>query len=409
MSNDSVPRSSAVRILEQRLVSFTSLSALRVLQAVRQSEPVSRVELVKITGLSPAMITMVTGSLIERGLISEAGDTRQSRGRPRIRLTTNPDGGLVCGVLIHPEGMVDIEVANLVGQAVFTSTHTLGAHLFDPAFVDELATAIRQVCDDHAVDDRLLAIGVCPPTTIDGERGLVHWMAADGTLPKPTPLKAMLESRLDLPVFLDTRENVIARRERWHGDPDAGDDMAVITIGPGIGLGQYQGKALRFGAHGFNSEFGHMKVPLAAGNPCPCGGTGCLITVSSHYGILRMAKGAQSMLDPTLPQIRKEFEQVVDRACDGDSRLRELFNLAGRALGTAVANHVNLLDPANIVIVSEDERALELMRPGFLAQYAADLLPVFHDRAPVTLKADEPGSRVEGAIALVLDRLFGTT
>jgi predicted NBD/HSP70 family sugar kinase len=385
------------------------LSALRVLEAIRQREPVSRIELAKITGLSAAMVTMVTGSLIERGLVSEAGDTRQSRGRPRISLTTNPDGGLICGVMIHPEGVVDIEVANLAGQAVFTSSQKLVAHLFDPAFVDQLAAAIRRVCDDHTVDGRLLAIGVCPPTTIDGQRGLVHWMAADGTLPKPTPLKDMLESQLDLPVFLDTRENVIARRERWHGEPDAGDDMAVISIGPGIGLGQYNGKALRFGAHGFNSEFGHMKVPLAAGNPCACGGNGCLITVSSHYGILRMAKGVQSMLDPTLPQIRDEFEQIVEQATAGNHELQGLFDLAGRALGTAVANHVNLLDPARVVVVSENRRALNLMRPGFERQYATDALPLFREKVIVTLKADHPRDHVEGSIALVLDKMFGTS
>lgn len=395
--------------MEHALVSFTPLSALRVLEAIRQSEPVSRVELAKITGLSPAMITMVTGSLIERGLISEAGDTRQSRGRPRISLTTNPDGAFICGVMIYPEGVVDIEVANLAGQAVFTRSHKLKAHLFDPAFVDELAAAIRQICDVYPVDKRVLAIGVCPPTTIDGERGLVHWMAADGTLPTPSPLKELLESRLGLPVFLDTRENVIARRERWHGDPAAGDDMAVITIGPGIGMGQYHGKALRFGAHGFNSEFGHMKVPLAAGNPCPCGGTGCLITVSSHYGILRMAKGAKNMLDPTLPQIRDEFEEIVERATAGDPGLRDLFDLAGRALGTAVANHVNLLDPARVVIVSENRRALDLMRPGFERQYAADTVPLFREKVIVTLKADHPRDHVEGSIALVLDKMFGTS
>ena len=45
---------------------------LEVLKAIRRAEPVSRTELVKLTGLSSATISDITDELLQRGLLLEA-------------------------------------------------------------------------------------------------------------------------------------------------------------------------------------------------------------------------------------------------------------------------------------------------------------------------------------------------
>src|SRR5689334_12933394 len=60
--------------------------------------PLSRLELSRRCGVSPATMTNVVSELLEQGVITESGSKRSEGGRPHTLLTINPDYGAFVGI-----------------------------------------------------------------------------------------------------------------------------------------------------------------------------------------------------------------------------------------------------------------------------------------------------------------------
>ena len=64
----------------------------------------------------------------------------------------------------------------------------------------------------------------------------------------------------------------------------------MITLGTGVGAGIVVNGKILEGAHGAGGEVGHMALALDYGFECGCGLKGCLETVASATGVVRLAK-----------------------------------------------------------------------------------------------------------------------
>lgn len=143
------------------------------------------------------------------------------------------------------------------------------------------------------------------------------------------PVLAAFES-LGCPVHLDTDVNAAAIAEQRMGAAQGADPMLYVTVGTGIGVGVVvHGKPV----HGLvHPEMGHVLVPPLAGDPfdgaCPFHGR-CLEGVASGTALRARLGGTGG---ETLPDDH------------------ELFALAGRYLGLALANAVLTLSPRRIVV-----------------------------------------------------------
>ncbi|MGC8551728.1 MAG: hypothetical protein ACP5O7_02580, partial [Phycisphaerae bacterium] len=75
------------------------LNKVQVLNMVWHRQPISRAQIARETGLSPATVTRVAQSLIHREkLLMDVGKVRSSGGRPPIHVAINENQSLVIGV-----------------------------------------------------------------------------------------------------------------------------------------------------------------------------------------------------------------------------------------------------------------------------------------------------------------------
>lgn len=94
-------------------------------------------------------------------------------------------------------------------------------------------------------------------------------------------------------------------------------NACMITLGTGVGGGiVIDGKVLE-GCNGAAGEIGHMVIADDYNFECTCGLKGCLETVASATGIVRLAKFHYAQKQTALP---KEFsaKDVIDLARKGD-------------------------------------------------------------------------------------------
>lgn len=117
---------------------------------------------------------------------------------------------------------------------------------------------------------------------------------------KDVPIRSILEERLGKPVKIDNDANVAALGEVWSGAGKGIDHCVCYTLGTGVGGGIIINGRIVQGFSGLAGELGHMAViPDLEAIQCGCGKMGCLETVSSATGIIRMANDAVERGDRT--------------------------------------------------------------------------------------------------------------
>lgn len=199
------------------------------------------------------------------------------------------------------------------------------------AVVADMVAAIENLRQQLGTT-QLVGIGIGTPGFIIMEKGLI---TGSPNLPgfDNYPIRDEIERRLGAPVILENDANAAALGEKWMGAGRDVDDLVLLTLGTGIGGGVIVGGRVLHGFVGMAGELGHMTV-VPTGNPCGCGNTGCLEKHASATAVSAMAKLMGLGDDLT-------SEQVYRLAVEGNEKARTVFEMMGRALGTALANLVN--------------------------------------------------------------------
>jgi len=150
-------------------------------------------------------------------------------------------------------------------------------------------------------------------------------------------------------VILENDANVAGFGEKWLGAARDHEDMAMLTMGTGVGGGIVFGGKIWHGMNGMAGEFGHTTVE-PEGHPCGCGNRGCLEQYASATAVVRMAR--EAIAENAASQLARaahsdpEFsaKSIYNLAIQGDEDARRIFRRVGRALGIVLSGMVNALN-----------------------------------------------------------------
>jgi len=197
-------------------------------------------------------------------------------------------------------------------------------------------------------------VGIGVPGIIDMKTGMVR---ESPNLPgwSDYPVRDEIEKRLGAPVILENDANVAAFGEKWLGVGRQVGDMAMLTLGTGVGGGIVLDGKIWHGMTGMAGEFGHMTVD-PEGQPCGCGNRGCLEQYASATAIVRMAReaiaagDAPGLTKAAISDLELSAQEIYNLAIRGDEQAVWIFRKVGRALGIALAAMVNGLNLQMYVI-----------------------------------------------------------
>jgi glucokinase len=203
--------------------------------------------------------------------------------------------------------------------------------------------------------NRLIGIGIGAPGPVNAEDGSIEVAVNLGW--EHFPLQAILERETSLPVVVDNDANIAAIGEMWKGAGKGAKNLICVTLGTGVGGGIIVNGEVVHGVNGAGGEIGHMTSVPKDGAPCNCGKSGCLETVASATGIVRLAIEELASSN-SISQLRDYYEkhqtitakQVFDAANEGDELAKRVIHQVAYHLGLALANLANGLNPEKIVI-----------------------------------------------------------
>jgi glucokinase len=199
------------------------------------------------------------------------------------------------------------------------------------ATIDELARAGPRSTGVRAVG--LVVTGI-----VDERRGMaVH---SENVGWRNVPVRSLVEQATGLPVGFghDVRAGTLAE---WRMGAGRGlEDLVFVPVGTGVSAGiVLQGRLITGG--GYAGEIGHLDV--GHGEPCTCGGRGCVEALASAAAIARRYAAVSGR--PVAGA-----REVAERMVAGDPTARRVWDDATDALALALAWVSVVLAPQAILL-----------------------------------------------------------
>ena len=238
-------------------------------------------------------------------------------------------------------GLVNLD-SGRVEAMLITPTETQNS----ARFLNGIGEAIEQFKVKAAAEGATLAgIGIGVPGfvfadgMVDSTYGFLEFM-------EDYPLADLLTKQHDLPCLLDNDARVVALGEAVYGRGKGYKRVLVLTLGTGLGLGFTIGGKLD-GPLPFAHMGGHLTI-AATDTVCYCGKTGCLESLVSAAGVIRMAERlGWTQKYPELPLTAEAvFTQKQIGNPEADAIVQEYIGY----LRIGIDNYVNLYAPDIIVL-----------------------------------------------------------
>ncbi len=177
---------------------------------------------------------------------------------------------------------------------------------------------------DELISDEVLAIGIGVPSVVNLEKGIVYDVQHIPSW-KEVALKEILETKYQIPVFVNNDANCFALGEYYFGKGKGKTDMIGLTIGTGLGAGVISNKH------------------LLAGPNCGVGEFGMVDYLDHNYEYY--ASGQYFMHTYQI-----DGEQVFKLANAGDKQAQQYFAEMGTHLGNAIKLIMYTFDANYIVL-----------------------------------------------------------
>ncbi|WP_202081057.1 ROK family glucokinase [Caldalkalibacillus salinus] len=287
---------------------------------------------------------------------------------------------------------VKYALINTDGQIVYKSDAPTAKDAGGEGIIDQIDDLITSALSEMDYDrSQVHGVGIGVPGFVNVEEGYVYEAVNLGF--KDFAFKAELEGKTGLAVFLDNDANTAALGEMWRGSGEGTKDLLCITLGTGVGGGVILNGNIYHGHRGVAGEIGHYTIVTEGGAPCNCGKSGCIETIASATGIVRLAKEHLGDYPDSKLQGKSNIEakDVAQAAEDGDALARHVIKQAAEALGVMLGNYAVILNPEKIVIGGGVSKAGEVLFNPIREAYQKYGLPHLTghiDIAPATLGND---------------------
>lgn len=273
--------------------------------------------------------------------------------------------------------------------------------------VPSIVASINEHIERYGMSkEDFIGIGMGSPGTVDLQNGTVigaynlNWKTLQ-------PVKMLIEEGTGIPFAIDNDANVAALGERWKGAGENEDNMAFLTLGTGVGGGIVAEGNLLHGSVGAAGEVGHITVE-PDGYDCTCGKKGCLETVASATGVVRLARDyADQYAGESALKVAIDDGQLVtakdvfDFAKQNDALAVKVIDKVAFYLGLACGNIANILNPSTIVIGGGVSNAGEFLVEQVQNYFNTFTFPAIRSSCKIRLAQLGNDAGVIGASSLI--------
>lgn len=310
----------------------------RVLECIR-SQPISRIEISRQTGLTKSAVTMLTNEMISEGLLYELGFAEKTAnpGRTSILLDIVADYAYAIGVTLHRR-YIGVCISDLKLSCIAKTQRDIAFFTSADETVQWINSSINALLSKVGIPlSKCVGIGISSPGPLDYTKGIIlkppHFPLFENY-----PIAEKLKQYFPIPIFLENNSVTLALTNYYKQRKTKGNELFVV-IANGIGSTLLQNGNVFRGSQGFAGELGHVSVN-SSGEYCSCGNRGCL----ELYATLQALKDRFAF---------ESYEDLMNNAIKGNEKAMQAISFLVDHLGMALAVSTNLFDLDRIVLFGE--------------------------------------------------------
>jgi glucokinase len=325
-------------------------------------------------------------------------------------LKPNLSGKYIIGVDLggtNVRAAVTDKEGHILGQGERESKAMEGPEVTVPAIIE----AIRDAISDARVEAQgVCGIGMGVPGRHRSREGIVVWSPNFkdwGGL----QLLAPIRDAVGIPAYMGNDVNVAALGEFRFGAAKDVNSLVMLTLGTGIGGGVILDGRLWLGENEGGGEIGHQIIN-PNGRQCGCGNFGDLEGEAARDAIVERALrkiylGRKTVLterlDPKFLDLTPAL--IADAAAEGDRLSIEVLEETGYFVGIGVANAINFLNPAMVIIGGRISQAGDALWDSIIRTVRANALKEALDVCRVVPAALGDDAGILGGVVLVLQEM----
>jgi predicted NBD/HSP70 family sugar kinase len=350
------------------------------------------------------VIAKVLNELMDEKFLIEHGYGPSSGGRRPLMYSLRPHEKLIVSVAMD-QLSTRLVIYDLMHNQVSEIKMTELKLENNPEALPQLIKLINSSIEQSGFPkDKFIGIGISMPGFVDVIKGINYtFLDADGQ-----SLQKYIADKIGLPVYIDNDSCLIALAELKFGKARSQQDVMVINVAWGIGLGMILNGEIFRGHSGFAGEFSHIPTSND-GNLCSCGKRGCLETEASLLVVAQKAiegikSGRISSLQQDLNSPSKlPGDLVMEAANKGDQFAIELLSDAGYAIGKGLAVLIHIINPAVIILSGRGAVVGRILLASIQQSLHKYAIPRLADSTELQISQLGPDAALIGAAALVMD------
>ncbi|MDI2587840.1 ROK family transcriptional regulator [Psychrobacillus sp. NEAU-3TGS] len=309
-----------------------------VLELIKNMAPISRMQISKITKMSPTSITRIVGELQEQGFVKETKSVTSGVGRRATLLDICGDVLFTIGVELD-KAVLKIGIVNYVGEVVDLQTHVRNPLESYEETVQNINNKVKNIIKLNEIPmEKIIGLAVGLPGSIDYENGIVR--LAEQLRWKNVHLMRDLSKLSSLNVVIDNELKMKIIAENTVGKAKDSKSSILVGIGSGIGAAILLNGEVHRGESNNAGEIGHTVID-PNGNVCSCGKFGCLCTYISEGAILADAKKMKDI---------SSIDEVFGAFRDGESWAHNILDRTATYIALAISNLACLYEPECIIL-----------------------------------------------------------
>lgn len=231
---------------------------------------------------------------------------------------------------------------------------------------DDIAKTIFDLFGTCKIElSEVMWAGIGTPGSVDSESGIVECAHNLGFY--NTPLKNLLEDRLQLKCYVENDANAAAYGEFLAGAAKNTNNAVCVTIGTGIGGGVIIDNKIYSGSNFYGAELGHTVIEIN-GKQCNCGRKGCMERYCSATALIEQTKIAMNDNPSSLmwQEVNGNIDMVsgktaFDAMRKNDKAALDVVTKFVEYLACGCTNFINIFQPDVLIIgggISKERDAL---------------------------------------------------
>jgi predicted NBD/HSP70 family sugar kinase len=362
-------------------------------------------DLSELIDKSVPLTSRVLNEMMEEGTVVELGYALSTGGRRPQMYALKADLAYMVSVAMD-QMITRIAILDMRNNYVGKVKSIKLALNDNPDALKQLTAHLSDFINTSGIPkEKIVGIGIGMPGFVNSDKGLNFSFLK---VKEGESIVSVVETAVGIPVLIDNDSSLIALAELKLGAARKKQNVMVINISWGIGLGMIVNGALFSGHNGFAGEFSH--IPIFTNNKmCSCGKSGCLETETSLSIVVEKAieglkNGKLSMLkNLSLNAIEESSRRIMDAATAGDKFAVELLSEAAYNIGRGVAILIHLLNPELIVLSGRGSVAGKIWKTPIQQAINEHCIPKISENTRIEISSLGYEAELIGAAALVME------